>query len=83
MYILEKCKLYNKPLIIQTNSKQSFDIKISTLDFIVKQGIDAIIIKDEVCELNEYVNILKSSRKAILDIEKKEDNINKYNFPSR
>jgi len=48
------------------------------LDFAVKAGIDAIIIKDELCEIQEYTNTIKASRNVIIEIERVEDTINKY-----
>lgn len=84
IYIIEKCKQYNKPLILQTNSIKSINLnkpaifKVSILDFAVKAGIDGIIIKDEVCGMQEYINTIKASRNVIIEIEKVEDSIQKY-----
>jgi len=51
---------------------------VSIIDFAVKAGIDGIIIKDEFCELQEYLNTVKASRNVIFEIERVEDSINKY-----
>jgi len=84
IYIVEKCKQYNKPLILQTNNIKSINVnkpaifKVSILDFAVKAGIDGIIIKDELCEMQEYLNTVKASRNVIMEIERVEDSIHKY-----
>jgi len=53
------------------------------LDFAVKAGIDAIIIKDQICEIQEYLNTVKASRNVISEIERVEDTITKYFDQSR
>jgi len=53
------------------------------LDFALKAGVDAIIIKDQICEINDYLNTLKASRNVIAEIERVEDTISKYFDQSR
>lgn len=44
----------------------------------MKAGIDGIIVKDDLCEIQEYLNTVKASRNVIIEIERIEDSIHKY-----
>lgn len=84
MYMLEKCRLQNKPVILHTNPLKSLNInkpitsKISIIDYSVKEGIDAIVLKDENSDHNSYISTIKSFISVLLQIEAYEDNKSKY-----
>jgi len=86
MYIIEKCKIKSKPIILKLNSLKSMNVnrpiisKISSIEFCVKEGIDSILIYEESLDFNEneYLNTLRAFRQMLLQVEAYCDNISKF-----
>lgn len=89
IYMVEKCKLQNKPIILQNYSLKSLNInkpvisKISTLDFAVKEGIDSIILEEEINSEKCFLAAIAACRDVLLQIEAFEDSRNKYEEMSK
>lgn len=76
MYIIEKCKIKQKPLYLQTNILKSMTkrikptvTEISNLDYTVKMGFDGLILKEELTMAHNYIEILKFLEENLLQIE--------------
>lgn len=89
MYMLEKCRIQNKTVILQTLAMKSMNIskpsisQISTIDFAVKEGIDSLLLIEDHNYVNYYFDIIRTVRDALLQIEAYEDNKNKYEEMSK
>jgi len=85
MYIIEKCKIKQKPLYLQTNILKSMTkrikptvTEISNLDYTVKMGFDGLILKEELTMAYNYIDILKFLEENLLQIESLNEVKSKY-----
>lgn len=85
MYIIEKCKINHKPVLLQTCILQSMTTRIrpkvteiSNIDYAVNMGVDGIILKEEVTMADNYVNIIKILFEILLNIETDTDTKTRY-----
>ncbi len=76
MYIIEKCKIKQKPLFLQTNILKSMTkrikptvTEISNLDYTVKMGFDGLILKEELTMAHNYIDILKFLKENLIQME--------------
>lgn len=76
MYIIEKCKLKQKPFFLQTNILKSMTTRvkptvteISNLAYSVKVGFDGLILKEELTMAHNYVYIVKFLIESLRQIE--------------
>lgn len=76
MYIIEKCKLQQKPFYLQTNILKSMTTRvkptvteISNLTYSVEVGFDGLILKEELTTADNYIDIVKCLEENLLQIE--------------
>jgi pyruvate kinase len=85
MYIIEKCKIFQKPIFMQTCILKSMMhrvkpiiTEISNLDHAVNVGVDGLILKEEITLAHNHTEIIKILRETLLGIEALSDSKNKY-----
>ena len=66
MYIINKCKILRKPIYLQTNILKSMSnrikpniCEISNLDNSVNEGIDGLILKEEITMSENYMKTIE------------------------
>lgn len=85
MYMMEKCKIMQKPIFMQTNILKSMTrrvkplvTEISNIDHAVNEGIDGLILKDELTMADNHQVILKLLKGILLEMEALSDTKAKY-----
>jgi pyruvate kinase len=85
MYMFEKCKIQQKPIYLQTNIIKSMIkrvkplvTEISNLDFIVNSGIDGLILKEEITNSPNYIELIKVLKETLVQMEAFSDTKAKY-----
>lgn len=84
-YIIERCKLMHKPILLQANILKSMTYRIrptmteiSNIDSAVNSGIDGLILKEEVTMAHNYMNIIKTLKNILSNVEIIIDNKHRF-----
>jgi pyruvate kinase len=89
IYMIQKCKLQNKPIFIKNFSFKTLNInkpllsKFSFLDLSAKEGIDSIIIEDDTQTEGGLIDNIRICREVLRQIESYEDSHFKYQEMSK
>jgi pyruvate kinase len=84
LYILDKCRINNIPILIQTILRKPVSTstplvnEISTFDYALKEGIDSLIIEDDIQDSSHYIDLIRLTRDTILKTETFEEKITKH-----
>jgi pyruvate kinase len=85
MYMLEKCKIQQKPIYLQTNIIKSMIkrvkplvTEISNLDIIVNSGIDGVILKEEITKSHNSMDLIRLLKDTLVQMETFSDTKTKY-----
>lgn len=87
-YMATRCRMQNKPVILQTTNLKSINNRrltprMSIVDSTVNEGIDSIIVNDDGIVSNSYLATVKGFRSALLQLETYRDNRHRYEEMSR
>ena len=76
LYIIELCRIKQKPLFLQSNILKSLTYRlktdcseISNIEYIVKMGFDGIILKEQITQDPNYLENIKFLKEKIIENE--------------
>jgi hypothetical protein len=76
--MIEQCRLHNKTLIFESATNKSFNLQKrminSFIEHSIKDGVDCILIKEELSNDDSYIETIKIINSSITQMELSNDN---------